>query len=234
MSEENSPSQEPAANEPAAKPRVRRVSTPRPKKSAATKAVVKSASVSEAPASAPEATVPVASVPPASVPEREVVEKSPKESSVESHPSAESHDFSAASQDWPEPETISEGSSSSGDNKRKRRRRKGKGGQNGSSASASEDSSGQPTVHPSRPQGGQQQTSGQPAPSQPVQSAPQHPQRTSVDPEILAKKAWKIFLSEVSEEGVALISDQDARELSKRCFRLAEIFMDEQGRRIRQ
>ena len=50
---------------------------------------------------------------------------------------------------------------------------------------------------------------------------------------MLAKRAWKIFLAEVSEEGVSLISDQDARELSKRCFRLAEIFLDEQGRRLR-
>jgi len=136
------------------------------------------------------------------------------------------------SQDWPEPET-SEGNSSSGDNKRKRRRRKGKGGsnsggQNGSSV-ATEDSPAQPAGPQSRPQGGQQPTA-----SLPVQSAPQHAPRTPVNPEILAKKAWKIFLSEVSEEGVALISDQDARELSKRCFRLAEIFMDEQGRRIRQ
>ena len=55
-----------------------------------------------------------------------------------------------------------------------------------------------------------------------------------MDPEILAKKAWKIYLSEVSEEGIALINDHDAKELSRRCFRLAEIFMDEQNRRIRQ
>lgn len=50
------------------------------------------------------------------------------------------------------------------------------------------------------------------------------------DGDALAKKAWKIYLAEVSEEGVVLIGDQDARELSKRCFRLAEIFMDEQAR----
>ena len=55
-----------------------------------------------------------------------------------------------------------------------------------------------------------------------------------MNPEELAKKAWKIYLSEVSEEGIALINDQDARELSRRCFRLAEIFLDEQSRRIRQ
>ncbi len=48
---------------------------------------------------------------------------------------------------------------------------------------------------------------------------------------MLTKLAWKIYLSEVSEEGVALIGDSDAKELSRRCFRLAEIFMEEQSRR---
>jgi len=61
-----------------------------------------------------------------------------------------------------------------------------------------------------------------------------HPQpqnrRAPYDPESLAAKAWKIFLAEVSEEGIALINDHDARELSKRCFRLAQIFLDEQSR----
>ena len=51
------------------------------------------------------------------------------------------------------------------------------------------------------------------------------------DPEALSKLAWKIYLSEVSEEGVALIGDNDAKELSRRCFRLAEIFLEEQARR---
>lgn len=50
------------------------------------------------------------------------------------------------------------------------------------------------------------------------------------DGEDLAKKAWKIYLAEVSEEGVALLGDHDARELSRRCFRLAELFLDEQAR----
>lgn len=48
---------------------------------------------------------------------------------------------------------------------------------------------------------------------------------------MLSKLAWKIYLAEVSEEGVALIGDNDAKELSRRCFRLAEIFMEEQTRR---
>lgn len=57
------------------------------------------------------------------------------------------------------------------------------------------------------------------------------PPRQKLDPEAVTKKAWKIFLAEVSEEGVALISDNDARELSRRCFRLAEIFLEERKRR---
>ncbi len=56
-------------------------------------------------------------------------------------------------------------------------------------------------------------------------------QRGRLDPEKVANKAWKIFLAEVSEEGVALIGDNDARELSRRCFRLAELFIEEQQRR---
>jgi hypothetical protein len=63
------------------------------------------------------------------------------------------------------------------------------------------------------------------APRPPKQARPQ------VDPESVAKLAWKIYLSEVSEEGVALVSDSDAKELTHRCFRLAEIFMEEQARR---
>ena len=67
-----------------------------------------------------------------------------------------------------------------------------------------------------------------PAPPPPRQTV----SRVKVDPETLARKAWKIFLAEVSEEGVALIGDQDARELARRCFRLAEIFIEEQARRV--
>lgn len=61
---------------------------------------------------------------------------------------------------------------------------------------------------------------------------PNPPQaRRRIDPDLLAKKAWKIFLAEVSEEGVALIGDNDARELTRRCFRLAELFLEEESRR---
>lgn len=49
--------------------------------------------------------------------------------------------------------------------------------------------------------------------------------------EEVSKRAWKIYLAEISEEGVALVSDNDARDLARRCFRLAEIFLDEEARR---
>jgi hypothetical protein len=60
---------------------------------------------------------------------------------------------------------------------------------------------------------------------------PQQMQRKRPDPEKVAKNAWKIYLAEVSEEGVALIGDNDARELARRCFRLSEIFLEEEDRR---
>jgi len=59
----------------------------------------------------------------------------------------------------------------------------------------------------------------------------QQVQAPQIDDKELSKRAWKIFLSEVSEEGLALIGDKEGRELSKRSFRLAEIFLEEQGRR---
>jgi len=57
------------------------------------------------------------------------------------------------------------------------------------------------------------------------------PSRPKLDPDAVARRAWKIYLSEVSEEGLALISDQDAKELTRRSFRLAEIFLEEASRR---
>jgi hypothetical protein len=91
--------------------------------------------------------------------------------------------------------------------KNKRRRRKGKGD---GVASAS-------------------QFEAKPLPPVPGEAAPKPP-RAKIDPESLAKSAWKIYLAEISEEGVALIGDNDARDLARRCFRLAEIFMEEQTR----
>ena len=46
----------------------------------------------------------------------------------------------------------------------------------------------------------------------------------------LCQKAWQIFLAEVGEEGVELFPDNEARELTRRSFRLAEIFMQEELR----
>lgn len=55
--------------------------------------------------------------------------------------------------------------------------------------------------------------------------------RVALDREEVASKAWKIFKAEVGEEGLALVDDHDARELSRRSFRLAEIFLEEAARR---
>lgn len=125
--------------------------------------------------------------------------------------------------DWPEPEPASSGSGSAQENpKRKRRRKKGKGGGQ-SQASATADNE-PPEASPEAASAAVTQ----PAPQQARQN---QPPRVKIDSEQLAKFAWKIFLAEVSEEGVALVGDNDARELSRRCFRLAEIFLEEQGRR---
>ena len=129
-----------------------------------------------------------------------------------SPPSAAEESMPAA--DWPEPEPASSGETASPENsKRKRRRKKGKGGQqNVPPVSSGEET---PVV----------------AAKDTAAPAPRHPQpRPKLDSELVAKLAWKIYLAEVSEEGVALIGDNDAKELSRRCFRLAEIFMEEQTR----
>jgi hypothetical protein len=65
----------------------------------------------------------------------------------------------------------------------------------------------------------------------PSNQRPPQPPRRKLDPDKVAKNAWKIYLAEVSEEGVALIADNDARELARRCFRLSEIFLEEEDRR---
>lgn len=126
--------------------------------------------------------------------------------------------------EWPEPEAESSGGDSAKPEvgKRKRRRRKGKG-----QAPQAENSVGS------------QSEDAQPGGTKPADAAKEQaprptppPQpRSKIDPEHLAKMAWKIYLAEVSEEGVALISDSDAKDLSRRCFRLAEIFIEEQFRR---
>lgn len=123
---------------------------------------------------------------------------------------------SATNSDWPEPEPASSGAGSGQENpKRKRRRKKGKGGAQSQALAANDPSD----------------LTGDVATNTQQQTKLNHPPRVKVDAEQLAKFAWKIYLAEVSEEGVALLGDNDARELSRRCFRLAEIFLEEQGRR---
>ncbi|MDB9741615.1 hypothetical protein OAB00_02035 [Akkermansiaceae bacterium] len=56
--------------------------------------------------------------------------------------------------------------------------------------------------------------------------APAQQQSSELDNKLISERAWKIFLGEVNEDGVTLIDDKLARELSKRCFRLAEIFSE--------
>lgn len=136
--------------------------------------------------------------------------------------------------DWPEPDAPTTPGQES---KRKRRRRKGKGqgqgqgqpfnGPQGTGGSSVVEET-HAIVDPATPTGTDPTRSPRPLPNPPRQTA----HRSKIDPEALTTKAWKIYLAEVSEEGVALISDQDARELARRCFRLAEIFIEEQARRI--
>lgn len=52
-----------------------------------------------------------------------------------------------------------------------------------------------------------------------------------LDGKKVAARAWKMFLAEVSEEGLALMDDQTAREAARRAFRCAEFFMMEEVRR---
>ncbi|MGB0993173.1 MAG: hypothetical protein ACPG32_11985, partial [Akkermansiaceae bacterium] len=53
--------------------------------------------------------------------------------------------------------------------------------------------------------------------------------KVKLDKKLIAKRAWKIFHSEVSEEGLALINDKDARELARRSLRVAEIYSREEA-----
>lgn len=62
------------------------------------------------------------------------------------------------------------------------------------------------------------------------QSQAQQPAQPKVDPEELVRRAWKIFLGEVTEEGLALMDDRTAAEASRRAFRVAELFLLEASR----
>lgn len=216
MSDETAPTPDPSPiPSPESAPRVRRISTPRPKKAA---------KQAEPVVEAEPAPVNI----PADLPDH-----------------SESSNDHSTENDWPEPEAASTGNPSQAEGaKRKRRRRKGKGQSSAApqnSISASQEHSlanGEEQSAPAEPQALSEPQASAPRP--PVGPPPvkahqpqpqQPPQRPRVDPELLTKMAWKIYLAEIGEEGVALIGDNDAKELSRRCFRLAEIFAEEQSRR---
>ena len=139
--------------------------------------------------------------------------------------------------DWPEPEISSAAQPSiSVSAKRNRRRRKGKGKGDGTQQLAPQNQEFLAAPEPEVTHGSQKSEVSLPVvsqapPAKPFPSQPQPSPRPKIDPELLTKMAWKIYLAEVSEEGVALIGDSDAKDLSRRCFRLAEIFVEEQMRR---
>ncbi len=65
------------------------------------------------------------------------------------------------------------------------------------------------------------------------QPQPQPQQSPRIDPAELVRRAWKIYLGEVTEEGLALMDDRTAAEASRRAFRVAEIFLTEAARHQR-
>lgn len=65
------------------------------------------------------------------------------------------------------------------------------------------------------------------------QQQPQPQQSPRVDPDELVRRAWKIYLGEVTEEGLALMDDRTAQEASRRAFRVAEHFLVEAARHRR-
>jgi hypothetical protein len=208
------PSSPAKSTKPEGVPRVRRISTPRPKKTAKATVTKEPASpILEMPVAAEITAVPASAAEPAEVSERSTDQ---------------------AEAGWPEPEAATGGGEPGQGEpvKRKRRRRKGKGSQGGGNPTgapvAEEEAQASATTEP-RAQEVPQEPRQRPASAQ--QQQQQHAPRAKLDPELVTKMAWKIYLAEVSEEGVALIGDNDAKDLSRRCFRLAEIFIEEQRRR---
>lgn len=63
--------------------------------------------------------------------------------------------------------------------------------------------------------------------AQPQQQAQQNPK---VDADELVRRAWKIYLGEVTEDGLALMDDRTAAEAARRAFRVAELFLIEASR----
>ena len=135
----------------------------------------------------------------------------------------------STSSDWPEPDAASVGvdSDTAGSNKRKRRRRKGKGQSSTIVNTLPAATEELPSIPFPETKSVDESVEHRPR----LNPNPPQPHRPKIDFELLTKMAWKIYLAEVSEEGVALIGDADAKDLSRRCFRLAEIFIEEQFRR---
>jgi hypothetical protein len=118
-------------------------------------------------------------------------------------------------------------------NPKKRRRRKKKHGQGQGQGQERTPQQHPQQFHPHAVSPPAEAPSPQPETAHASSSAMHAAPRPKLDPEQVAKKAWKIFQAEVGEEGLALIDDHDAREISRRCFRLAEIFLEEASRRSR-
>lgn len=159
------------------------------------------------------------------IPNKEVPLKSDSEDTIQSEappiqPASETTEIE------PKPDNTEAGKQESKRNNR-RRRGKGKSSSPGQNPDQSHDGKA-PALNQDVPE---EATDRRESSNPNAQKRPLPTPRKQADPKEIAKKAWKIFLAEVSEEGVALISDNDARELSRRCFRLAELFIEEQSRR---
>ena len=214
MSEASAPSPETPGKPPAeSAPRARRVSKPRPRKTA------KSAPKPDAEES-PEPAEKAAPYPVFD----DAPSAKPEPAAAKTPPASESEASPAPGDDWPESDSGMTGAPAPSEHpKRKRRRKKGKGGGAQNAAGA---------VDAEFPPQGVAEGDADSAPHQGgQQKRPNQAPRVRIDNDLLAKFAWKIYLAEVSEEGVALVGDGDARELARRCFRLAELFLEEQGRR---
>jgi hypothetical protein len=240
-----------------AAPRVRRISNKRAKK-VATPGLVGEPATAEEPTAAPSSPEEERPAPSAAISEAPGAPAAAAE--AEGDPT-DSDDGSAASTDWADPETSGGGGGSENAKRKRRRKKGKGGSQAQLPqetvmplVGAPPTEPGQPTQpidsnpptetgessvtraeegfrqdRPQRERAMERPPHGQSSQQHQQQQPPQ--QRFKIDSEELAKRAWKIYLAEVSEEGVALIGDSDARELSRRCFRLAEIFLEEQSRR---
>jgi len=222
MSEDSIPAAaETASAESPAPAKSRRVSNPRPKKTAKKAAAE---STPESKAAEPIAAAAEAPVVPTPAPVRE---EAPVRHESPAREEREEREEGGHRTPWAEPETI-QGETGTQGGKRKRRRKK-KGGANGIAGAQHGEAQG---PRPQTPSAENAPAQPQQAP-RPAQPQPQQAPRVPLDLEEVSKKAWKIFLSEVSEEGLALIGDNDARDLTRRSFRLAEIFLEEKARRTR-